>query len=56
MSILIGKVYELKAVKDWIAVLESVDESSMVYTEENNLNLFYKKVEPGENPKNLPVR
>ncbi len=56
MSILTGKIYELKTIKDWVAVLESLDGSSMVYTEEDNLNLFYKKIEDGESPKNLPVR
>ncbi len=56
MSILTGKIYELKTIKDWVAVLESLDGSSMVYTEEDNLNLFYKKIEDGESPKNLLVR
>jgi hypothetical protein len=29
-SILTGKTYEVKAIKDWIAVLESLDESSQI--------------------------
>jgi hypothetical protein len=56
LSILTGKVYELKTIKDWTAVLESLDGSSTVYTEKDNLNLFYRKVEQVESPNDLPVR
>jgi hypothetical protein len=47
-SILTGKVYEVKAIKDWVAVLESLDGSSKVWTEKDNLKLFYEKVERQE--------
>jgi len=52
-SILTEKVYEVKAIKDWGVVLESVDGLSQVYTERGNLKLFYEKVENEENPKNF---
>jgi hypothetical protein len=44
-SILTGKVYELKTIKDWAAVLESLDGTSQVWTERDNLELFYERVE-----------
>ncbi len=49
-SILTEKVYEVKAIKDWVTVLESLDGSSQVWTERGNLKIFYEKVENGENP------
>ncbi len=47
-SILTGKVYEVKIIKDFIAVLKSLDGSSQVWTEVDSLNLFYEKAEKGE--------
>jgi hypothetical protein len=44
-SILSGKVYAVKTIKDGAAVLESLDGSSQVWTERDNLNLFYERVE-----------
>jgi hypothetical protein len=35
-SILTGKVYELKTVKDSVAMLEELDGSSKVWTEKDN--------------------
>ncbi len=44
-SVLTGKIYEIKTTRDPIVILESLDGSSQVLTEKNNLNLFYEKVE-----------
>jgi len=44
-SILTGKIYKIKNVSDWMAILESFEGSSQVLTEKSNLNLFYEKVE-----------
>ena len=44
-SILTGKIYKIKNIIDWIAILESLEGSSQVLTEKSNLNLFYEKVE-----------
>lgn len=52
-SILTEKVYEVKAIKDWVVVLESLDGLSQVLTDRGNLKLFYEKVENKENPKNF---
>jgi hypothetical protein len=52
-SILTGKVYEVKSIGNWSVVLESLDGSSQVLTEKDNLKLFYKKVEKGETPMDL---
>jgi hypothetical protein len=48
-SILTGRLYQVKAIKDWAAVLESLDGSIQVLTEKGNLELFYKTVENKEN-------
>ncbi len=55
-SILTGKIYEVKIVEDWSVLLESLDGSSQVLTEKDNLRLFYKKAENQEGPKDSPVR
>jgi len=52
-SKLTEKVYEVKAMKDWLVVLESVDGSSQIWTEKNNLQLFYENIEGEENPGEL---
>jgi len=52
-SKLTEKVYEVKAMKDWLVVLESVDGSSQIWTEKNNLQLFYENIEGEENPEEL---
>ena len=49
-SILTGKVYEVKTIKDWVVVLQSLDGSSQVWTERGNLKIFYEKAENGGNP------
>jgi hypothetical protein len=48
LSNLAGKVYELKIVKDSVAMLEALDGSSKVWTEQGNLRLFYEKVQDKE--------
>jgi len=48
-SILTEKVYEVKTIKDWVVVLQSLDGSSQVWTERGNLKIFYEKAENGEN-------
>lgn len=50
-SIFTGRLYEVKTLKDWAVVLESVDGSSQIWTEKDNLKLFYEKVENEESPK-----
>jgi hypothetical protein len=50
-SILTGKLYEVKMVKDMSVLLESEDRKSQVFTEKENLNLFYEKVENENLPK-----
>lgn len=52
-SKLTEKVYKVKAMKDWLVVLESVDGTSQIWTEKNNLKLFYENIESGENPEDL---
>jgi hypothetical protein len=47
-SILTGKVYRVKTLKDLSAVLESLDGSSLVITEQDNLKLFYEDIEDEE--------
>ena len=47
-SILNEKVYEVKTIKDWGVVLQSLDGLNQVWTERGNLKLFYKKVEREE--------
>ncbi len=46
-SVLTGRVYEVKTVNDWFVLLESRDGASRVWTETDNLKLFYEKVEEG---------
>jgi hypothetical protein len=52
-SILTDQVYEVKMINDWSVVLESLDGVSQIWTEKNNLNLFYKKIEEERNLRNL---
>jgi len=52
-SILTEKVYEVKMVKGMSVVLESIDKRTQVLTEEENLNLFYEKIEDNNLLKNL---
>jgi hypothetical protein len=52
-SILTGKVYEVTAIKDGAVVLHSLEGSSQVWTEGDNLDLFYEKVESEEFPGDL---
>ena len=52
-SILTEKVYEVRIIKDWSAMLESLDGLSQVWTEIGNLELFYKKVECEVSPQEL---
>ena len=54
-SILTEKVYVVKTIRDWIAVLESLDGSSQVWTERDNLKIFYQKVDSEKNPKDLTL-
>lgn len=49
-SILTGKVYEVKTIKDWTVGLTSLDGWSHVWTERDNLRLFYEKIEDEEGP------
>jgi len=49
-SILTGKIYKIKNVSDWMAILESFEGSSQVLTEKSNLNLFYEKVAAFKTP------
>ncbi len=51
-SILTGKVYKVKAIDDWSVILESLDGSSEVCTEWDNLKLFYENSEEGDNLNN----
>jgi len=41
-SVLSGKIYKIENTRDSIVTLDSLDGSSQVLTEENNLNLFYE--------------
>jgi hypothetical protein len=52
-SILTGKVYQVNAIKDRFVVLGSLDGSSQVWTEKDNLKLFYEKVENEQMPEGL---
>ncbi len=52
-SILTDQIYEVKTINDWSVVLESLDGASQVWTEKNNLNLFYKKIEGERTLRNL---
>ncbi len=52
-STLTGQVYEVKMVKGIAVLLESIDRRSQVLTEEENLNLFYEKIEGNNLSKDL---
>ena len=52
-STLTGLVYEVKMVKGIAVLLESMDRRSQVLTEEENLNIFYKKIEDNSLSKDL---
>ncbi len=54
-SILTGKVYEVKATGDMWVILESLDGSTEVCTERDNLKLFYENLEEAENLKELDL-
>ena len=43
-SLLTQKNYNVKLIKDYSVILESEDGSSQVLTNEENLQLFYKKI------------
>ena len=43
----------MKAIKDRFVVLGSLDGSSQVWTEKDNLKLFYEKVENEQMPEGL---
>ena len=47
-SILTRKIYEVKTVEDCSVLLESLDGSSQVLTEKDNLKLFYEMAGNGE--------
>jgi len=47
-SILTEKTYVVKMIKDSVAVLQSLEGSTHVWTETGNLELFYEKVEREE--------
>ncbi len=44
ISVLTGKVYEVRTIKDGAVFLQSLDGSSRVWTEEENLRLFYDQL------------
>jgi hypothetical protein len=52
-STLTGIIYEVKMVKGISVVLESMDRRSQVLTEEENLNIFYEKIENNSLSKDL---
>ena len=52
-SSLTGLVYEVKLIKGISVLLESIDRRSQVLTEEENLNIFYEKIEDNSSLKNL---
>ena len=52
-SILTGKIYRVKAIDDWSVILESLDGSSEVCTESDNLKLFYENLEEDPISKDL---
>jgi hypothetical protein len=43
-SILTGKVYEVKAIKNEFIILEALDGLSQILTEKENMKLFYEGV------------
>jgi len=52
-SILTGRVYRVTTLKEWSVVLETLDGSSRVYTEKDNLKLFYENLENEEPPEDF---
>jgi hypothetical protein len=52
-STLTGMVYEVKMVKGFSVILESIDRRSQILTEEENLNIFYEKIEDNSLSKKL---
>jgi len=52
-SSLTGLVYEVKLIKGISVLLESIDRRSQVLTEEENLDIFYEKIEENNSLKNL---
>jgi hypothetical protein len=52
-SSLTGLVYEVKLIKGISVVLESTDRRSQVLTEEENLSIFYEKIENNSLSKEL---
>ncbi len=44
-SLLTEKQYNVKWIKDYSVILESEDGSSQVLTSEENLHLFYEKID-----------
>jgi hypothetical protein len=53
-STLTGMVYEVKMIKGISVLLEAMDRKSQVLTEEENLSIFYEKIEGNNLSKNLP--
>ncbi len=49
-SVLGGKIYKIKNTRDSIVTLDSLDGSSQVLTEKNNLNLFYEDLKDLKTP------
>ncbi len=47
-SVLTGMTYEIKTLRDGILTLKSIDGSNQVWTEKNNLDLFYENIENSE--------
>ncbi len=46
-SLLTERKYNVKWIKDYSVILESEDGSSQVLTSEENLHLFYERIETG---------
>ncbi len=46
-SLLTERRYNVKWIKDYSVILESEDGSSQVLTSEENLHLFYERIETG---------
>jgi len=52
-SILTGKLYQVKTIKEWSVVLVSLDGSIQVLTQKGDLEPVYKEVHNEENRKKL---
>jgi len=52
-STLTGMVYEVKMIKGISVLLEAMDRKSQVLTEEENLDIFYEKIEGNNLSKDL---